>query len=62
MGSRKVYRCREIIFVNIILVLNLNEQKITFLTVSLMIIYKHKDNIKRLLKGEESKINLKKKN
>ena len=50
------------IFVNIILVLNLNEQKITFLTVSLMIIYKHKDNIKRLLKGEESKINLKKKN
>ena len=49
------------IFVNIILVLNLNEQKITFLTVSLMIIYKHKDNIKRLLKGEESKINLKKK-
>ena len=49
------------ILINIILVLYLSEQKIVLIIISLMIIYKHKDNIKRLLKGEESKINLKKK-
>ena len=32
-----------------------------FLITSLLIIYKHKENIRRLLEGKETKINLKKK-
>ena len=50
------------LLVNIILVIILNEQKAVFLITTLFIIYKHKDNIYRLLKGQESQINLKKKN
>ena len=49
------------LLVNIILVIILNEQKAVFLITTLFIIYKHKDNIYRLLKGQESQINLKKK-
>ncbi|MBD22121.1 MAG: acyl-phosphate glycerol 3-phosphate acyltransferase [Alphaproteobacteria bacterium] len=50
------------LIINLILVICFYEQKIVFMITSLMIIYKHKENIQRLLKGEESKINLKKKN
>ena len=47
---------------NVILVIGFYEQKIVFIIITILIIYKHKENIQRLLKGEESKINLKKKN
>ena len=50
------------IIVNLLLVLSLFEQKIVFVITSLLIIYRHKENIQRLLKGQESKINFKKKN
>ena len=50
------------IIVNLILVTNLSELKIMFLITSLLIIYKHKENIRRLLEGKETKINFKKKN
>ena len=47
------------IIVNLILVTNLSELKIMFLITSLLIIYKHKENIRRLLE-DEKKIILKK--
>ena len=50
------------LLVNVILVIGFYEQKIVFIIITILIIYKHKENIQRLLKGEESKINLKKKN
>ena len=50
------------IIVNLILVTNVSELKIMFLITSLLIIYKHKENIHRLLEGKETKINFKKKN
>ena len=50
------------IIVNLILVTNLSELKIMFLITSLLIIYKHKENIRRLLEGKETKIIFKKKN
>ena len=50
------------IIVNLILVTNLSELKIMFVITSLLIIYKHKENIRRLLEGKETKIILKKKN
>ena len=50
------------ITVNLILVTNVSELKIMFLITSLLIIYKHKENIRRLLEGKETKINYKKKN
>ena len=49
------------LLMNVILVIGFYEQKIVFIIITLLIIYKHKENIQRLLKGEESKINLKKK-
>ena len=50
------------IIVNLILVTNVSELKIMFLITSLLIIYKHKENIRRLLEGKETKIIFKKKN
>ena len=46
---------------NVILVIGFYELKIVFIIITFLIIYKHKENIRRLFKGEESKIKLKKK-
>jgi len=50
------------LLMNVILVIGFYELKITFIIITFLIIYKHKENIRRLFKGEESKIKLKKKN
>ena len=50
------------IVVNLIIVLNVKENFFHFLITSLMILLKHSSNFSRLIKGEESKILLKKKN
>ena len=43
------------LLMNVILVVGFYEQKIVFIIITLLIIYKHKENIRRLFKGEESK-------
>ena len=50
------------IVVNLIIVINVKEIFFYFLITSLMILLKHSSNFSRLIKGEESKIILKKKN
>ena len=50
------------IVVNLIIVINVKENYFYFLITSLMILLKHSSNFSRLIKGEESKILLKKKN
>ena len=50
------------IVVNLIIVINVKEIFFYFLITSLMILLKHSSNFSRLIKGEESKILLKKKN
>ena len=50
------------IVVNLIIVINVKENYFYFLITSLMILLKHSSNFSRLIKGEESKIILKKKN
>ena len=50
------------LLMNVILVIGFYELKIVFIIITSLIIYKHKENIHRLFKGEESKIKLKKKN
>ena len=50
------------IVVNLIIVINVKENFFYFLITSLMILLKHSSNFSRLIKGEESKILLKKKN
>ena len=49
------------IVVNLIIVINVKENYFYFLITSLMILLKHSSNFSRLIKGEESKILLKKK-
>ena len=50
------------IVVNLIIVINVKENYFYFLITSLMILIKHSSNFSRLIKGEESKILLNKKN
>ena len=50
------------LLMNVTLVVGFYEQKIIFIIITFLVIYKHKENIQRLFKGEESKINFKKKN
>lgn len=50
------------IIVNLIIVINFKDNYFCFLITSLMILLKHSSNFLRLIKGEESKIILKKKN
>ena len=50
------------IVVSLIIVINVKENYFYFLITSLMILLKHSSNFSRLIKGEESKILLKKKN
>ena len=47
-------------FINMILIISMDQNYLIFIVISALIVFKHIPNIKRLLNGKESRINFKK--
>ena len=47
-------------FINLILIISMDQNYLIFIVISALIVFKHIPNIKRLLNGKESRINFKK--
>ena len=47
-------------FINMILIISMDQNYLIFIVISALIVFKHISNIKRLLNGKESRINFKK--
>ena len=47
-------------FINMILIISMDQNYLIFIVISTLIVFKHISNIKRLLNGKESRINFKK--